>query len=199
MYKQQYHIGELNCRPIFENWTYSQDSGGGTLKTLANSFYAWAKIEDRTGGFSQAFASYDWKYDVKVVVRYNENIVSSSTFVWQNHRYLINELSISGEAKKRFMIIRATKVEGQLVTTGIITPTGLALVYNYTATGGESSFSDVSLINKTIFGAFKDGAAKEIIFVGSPDPDQVLYTPSTGTFLWGAPFYTDEKAIIQYI
>ena len=199
MYKQQYNIGDLNCRPIFENWTYSQDLGGGAIKTLDNSFYRWAMIEDRTGAMYQNFAAYNYKYDVKVVVRYDENIVSTSTFVWDNHRYIINDLSISGEAKKRFLVIRASKIEGQLVTSGVVTPFGPAYVYNYTATGGESVFQSNTLINKTIFGAFKDGAAKEVIFTGSPDADQVLFVPSTGTLTFGAPFYQDEKAIVQYI
>lgn len=205
MYKFKEPIGDFNTLPIFENWDYSTDSGGGVLKTLNNSFYAWAKMTPRQGG--RTFIGGDlnennqstWIYDMEVWIRYTENLNSDSTMVWQNTRYGINFISIHDEAKKRFLRLFVTMIDQNLVTTGIITPTTPAYVFNWTAEGGETELQDNSLINKTILGVFKEGLSKEIIFSGVPDDRQVLYKPSLGKFTFGIPFYADERLQIQYI
>jgi hypothetical protein len=199
VYKEVYQIGELNARPIFENWTYSQDAGGGNMKTLSSSFFAWAKVFGGSGGLQLVESKIDWKYDIQVVVRYDASITSQTTFVFENQRYIIKSLGPDDIIKKRFLIILAEVSDLQLVQGGIITPNGPAYLFNYIGVGGEYFFQDNSLINKTVFGVFKDGAAKALLFSGSPEPDEVLYEPSLGKFTFGSPFYLDEKAIIQYV
>lgn len=205
MYKFEQKIGEFNCLPIFENWDYTTDDGGGVLKTLNNSFYAWAKMTPRQGG--RTFIGADltdnnqstWVYDMEVFIRYTSNINSDSTMVWQNKRYGINYFSIHNEGKTRFIRLFTTMMDDNLVTSGIITPTTPAYVFNYTAEGGETEIQDNSLINKTPIGVFKEGLSKEIIFVGSPLDTQVLYEPLLGKFTFGIPFVQDEKLQIQYL
>ena len=200
MYKEKYNIGELNRRPIFENWEYTQDAGGGNLKTILNNFFQWAKIEDRFGSQSFNQAQQQWQYDCKVIVRYNPNIVSNTTMVYANARYTINSITIVGEQPKRFQELRCTKIDGDLVTSGtIIPPFGPAYVFDYTATGGEDEYAGP--VNKTIIGAFKDGQQFEVLFVPgfTAGQKQVLYTASTGKFLWSVPFVPLEQSTIQYI
>ena len=205
MYRFQQKIGDFNTLPIFENWDYSTDAGGGVLKTLNNSFYAWAKMTPRQGG--RTFIGADltennqstWIYDMEVWIRYTTNINSDSTMVWNNKRYTINYFSIHDEGKGRFLRLFVTMMDDNLVTSGIITPTTPAYVFNYTAEGGETYIQDNSLINKTPIGVFKEGLSKEIIYVGSPIDTEVLYEPLLGKFTFGIVFVQDEKLQIQYL
>jgi SPP1 family predicted phage head-tail adaptor len=197
VYKVKHKTGELNCRPIFENWTFTTDEAGGLLKTLSNSFYAWSKIQPRMGSIFADGGQMVWTYDSVFVVRYNPNIVSSSTIVWGNTRYIIKELSIEDDGKLRYMVIRASKADLDLVTSGIVTPVGPAYVFNYEGIGGETVI-DIP-INKTLIGVFKDGVSKEIIFIGVPDDGQALYSPITGELTFAIPFYQGEKLQVQYI
>jgi head-tail adaptor len=195
MYSAEFKIGDLTERPIFENWEYTQDIGGGNIKNLNNSFYQWAYTEQMGGRPMNINAEKSWEYDLKVVVRSNDNIVSSTTMVYDNARYVINSIIDDG----RFMELKCSFVEGELVTGGIITPFGPAYVYNYEAIGTEDSFQANELINKTLIGAFKDGIAFKIIFTGSPNVKEVLYEAATGTLTFNPEFYPGETAIIQYI
>jgi len=205
VYKFKHQIGEFNTLPIFENWDYTTDEGGGVDKVLNNSFYAWAKMTPRVGG--RTFIAGDlhennqstWIYDMEVFIRYTDNITSDSTMVWDNKRYAINYYSIDGEGKERFIRLYVTMTDNQLVTGGIITPTTPAYVYNYEGIGGESEVQANELINKTILGVFKDGLSKEVIFLGTPDDGQVKYTPAEGKLEFGISFFTGEKLQVQYI
>lgn len=205
MYKFQYKIGDFNCLPVFENWNYSTDSGGGVEKTLDNSFYQWAKLTPRTGG--RTFIAGDitennqltWIYDMEVVIRYTPLINSDSTMVWEGKRYSINYFTIQEEGKKRFIRMFVTMTDDQDVTPSIINPAEMIYYYNYTGVGDETEVVIPQLINKTIFGVFKDGISITIIVVGVPDPAQVLYDPATGTFTFGMPLYNGERVIIQYL
>lgn len=205
MYRFEYKIGDFNCQPVFENWEYSTDDGGGVEKELENSFYQWAKLSPRIGG--RTFIAGEihennqttWIYDMEVVIRYNPLIRSDSTMVWENKRYAMNYFTIHDEGKKRFLRMYVTMTDDQSVTPSIINPLEMSYYYNYTATGGETYIEEVSLINKTVFGVFKDGVAKSIIVVGIPGPNEVLYEPAEGKFTFGMPLYDGEKVIIQYL
>lgn len=195
MYTQEVNIGDLKDRPVFENWSYTQDAGGGNIKHLDNSFYVWSKIED--GGGRQFINSKQqtWSLDLKLTIRYTTQVNHKSTFIWGNDRFTINSLTITNN---RFIEIGASKIDGNLVSPEILPPVVQAYVYNYEAVGGESGFTNSSLIGKTIIGAYKDGIAYKVV-TGTPDVKEVKYTSSTGEFEFGNPFYDGEVAIIQYI
>ena len=205
MYRFEYKIGDFNCQPVFENWQYSTDDGGGVLKELNNSFYQWARLTPRTGG--RTFIAGDitennqltWIYDMEVVIRYTSLINSDTTMVWEGKRYTINYFTIQDEGKKRFIRMFVTMTDDQSVTPAIVNPMEMSYYFNYTATGGENEIIEPSLINKTVFGVFKDGVAKTIIVIGTPDTEQVLYEPSLGKFTFGMTFYSGERLIIQYL
>lgn len=202
MYKEKYNIGDLDRKVIFENWDYTKDIGSGNVKTLRNSFARLAKFENRTGQEIVTGAQQVYPYNAKVVVRYNPNIVSTTTFVHSNSRYKIESISIDDERKKRFMIIRSSFMYGPLVDGGYPTPFGPVLLYEYDGTGGETEWQTNDLLNKTIVGAFKDGISYEILFApATPHPlkKQVLYTPATGTFNWSIEYAPDEHTTIQYL
>lgn len=191
MYKQLYNIGDLSSRPVVETWDYNVDVGGGLQKTLSDNFYVWAKIDYLTGGFDKEYGKYNWLYGMKMVVRHNAAISSASTVLWNSARWMVKSII---SVDDRFSEILCEKSETQLVTTNVMS----IYFYNYDAAGGEMDFVNLSLIGKTVFGVYKDGTAKQIITAGSPNSDQCKYESATGTFTFGVPFYTDEKAIIQY-
>lgn len=195
MYKQEYNIGDLTERIIIENWEYTQDAGGGNIKTLDNAFYIWAMVEQSHGILSPNYGKFNYVYSAKIITRYNSLIASTSTIVYGNARYLVKSVIDDG----RFCEILVEVGETQLASGSEVPPTAQTYLYNYTATGGEDSFSDLSLINKNVFGVFKDGVAKVIITSGTPEEDEVLYDASTGGFTFGLPFYQGEKVIIQYL
>jgi SPP1 family predicted phage head-tail adaptor len=206
VYKFEYKIGDFNCQPVFENWTYSTDDAGGVEKDIANSFYQWAKLKPRTGG--RTFIAGDitennqttWIYDMEVVIRYNSLIQSDTTMVWEGKRYAITYFTIQDEGKKRFIRMFVTMTDDQSVTPSIVNPMEMSYYFNYTAIGDNTqTITETSLINKTVFGVFKDGVAKTIIVVGSPDSNEVLYEPSSGEFTFGMPLYDGERVIIQYL
>jgi len=205
VYRFEYKIGDFNCQPIFENWTYTTDEGGGVEKNLLNSFYEWARLKPRSGG--RTFIAGEihennqttWIYDMEVVIRYNPLIVSDSTMVWEGKRYTINYFTIQDEGKKRFLRMFVTMTDDQDVTPSIINPLSMSYYFNYTAIGGESFIQETSLINKTVFGVFKDGVAKAIIVSGVPTASEVIYEPAIGKFTFGVPFFGGEKLIIQYL
>jgi SPP1 family predicted phage head-tail adaptor len=201
VYKEKYNIGSFNRRVIFENWAFTQDIGGGSPATIVQAAIVWAKVENRSGSQFVNQAQQQWQYDCKIVMRYNEQIVSNTTIVYNNARYTINSLEIDEEGPKRFMIARCSKRDGELVSSGTITPIGMAYVYNYDGIGGETTFTTTDVINKTVFGAYKDGIAFEVIYTGTPNSNfkQVLYTPASGSFLWSQPFEPEEQGIIQYV
>lgn len=195
MYKQIYKIGDLSNRPMVENWTYSQDAGGGVQKTLDNAFYVWAKFEKYNGTFDSQYGKYNWIYGMKMITRIDSLIKSSSTVVYDNYRWSVKSVIT---IDSRFCEIILEKSENQLVSGNILPPMANSYFYNYEATGGETTIVNASLIGKTVFGVYKDGAAKAILISGSPANDEVVYDSATGTFTFGMPFYQDEKAIIQY-
>jgi hypothetical protein len=196
MYSQLYKIGDLIYRPIVENWTYSQDAGGGVIKTLQNAHYVWAKLEPLTGTFSTAFGKMNWVYGMRMICRQDALLSSASTVVWDNARWAVKSvISIDG----RFNEVQLEKAETQLVSPSVLPAIANPYFFTYEATGGESSFVEASIIGKTVFGVYKDGTAKAIIVTGSPDTDEVLFDSTTGTFTFGMAFYANEKAIIQFV
>ena len=199
MYREKFNIAEFNQRPVFENWTFTQDAGGGNVKTLLNSFYRFAKMDIRTGFQGNNQAQQQWEYDIKVIVRFTPDIVSTSTMIFENARYTINSVAVNDYGAKRFLECKCRKVDGDVVTGGTPTPFGPAYVFNYTGVGGEYEFTEPTLINKTIFGAFMDGLQFRVIFTGTPTGKQVLYSPATGRFFWSVPFEPSTEATIQYV
>jgi hypothetical protein len=72
--------------------------------------------------------------------------------------------------------------------------------YEYVASGGETSFDDAILINRTILDIEREALpAVHVITSGTPGPKQVKYTSSTGEFAFdGNPAGTGEQFVIIY-
>jgi hypothetical protein len=71
--------------------------------------------------------------------------------------------------------------------------------YEYTATGGETGFTNAALINKDIIAVHKDGTGNsKLKMTGVPASKEVVYTSSTGHFEWAVQWEPAEEGYILY-
>jgi len=84
------------------------------------------------------------------------------------------------------------------VFTPIVQPTPIMYRFEYTASGGESGFSDAALINKDIQHVSKDGIENAKIVTGAPGSKEVRYNAAGGQFTWAVEFEPGEIAVINY-
>lgn len=71
--------------------------------------------------------------------------------------------------------------------------------FEYTGSGGETSFSNAALVNKDILSVVKDGLGQcGIITAGSPASKEVKYTTGTGGFEFAVEFEAGEQAYVLY-
>jgi hypothetical protein len=96
-------------------------------------------------------------------------------------------------------------LRGTGVLTQIFTPVnppidGVEVVrYEYTGVGGETGFTDSSLIGKYILEVNKDGVSNaRILTSGTPVGKEVKYVSATGQFLWAIEFEPGEEIFILY-
>lgn len=70
--------------------------------------------------------------------------------------------------------------------------------YVYTATGGETFFSDATLIARTIEWVDRSDSALKIVTTGSATSRETLYTSASGRFDFDPAFTAGEIVIILY-
>lgn len=97
--------------------------------------------------------------------------------------------------------LRGTGVFTQIFTPIVPVPIdGLEVQrYEYTATGGETGFTDPDLIGKNILDVNKDGVSNSrIIISGTPVAKEVRYISSTGAFTWAIPMEPGEEIFVIF-
>lgn len=91
---------------------------------------------------------------------------------------------------------------GQLIQSFIPSPsTGNKVkTYDYTATGGASSFSSAAFFGKEILNAFKSGQRYKVALTGSPSGLTAVYTEAggEGTIAFAEPFENEELGAVEY-
>jgi SPP1 family predicted phage head-tail adaptor len=203
MYKTVINTGLKNRRITVETWATVKDTGGGTSGTIVSSYKMWADVESRDGRMIQGENQRMWPYNFKLTVRFEKSrpIYVNQTIVYDGNRMSIQSISINREGMRWEYILRCSSV-GQtglsVVGPGEIS-TNSTKNFSFTAIDNTNVWADPSLINKQIVGAFKDGFEWQVILTGTPVGKQVLYTASTGTFLWGVNYSQGEYSLIQYI
>lgn len=104
-------IGKMNQRPQFYNWEYDQDIGAGTTERVTEIWWAWAEIEDRTGNTFAAQATQLQRYDYRVTVRYHARYRSTTKMILDNQYCTCESMSIQNEGKKKFIVLRFSKID----------------------------------------------------------------------------------------
>ena len=137
----------------------------------------------------------------KLLMRFTRTALNGSVYTDEAYFYITKTADEGGVGVMNSFTV---DLKGTGALTTIFTPTPITgggtqvEIYNYTGTGGETTFTDAAMINKDIVGAFKDGVQHKIILSGTPIGKEVKYTISTGSFQWGTDFQTGETAFIQY-
>lgn len=194
---------KLNRRITVIVWGTTQNAIGSPVAAIAAAWDMWAQVEDRSGSNFAPYQQSVWQYDYKITVRCEETRVIGSNYTidYNNKRLKINSVSFVEEAYQMYTVLRCTALDPSVATgaQGSVPPLPQIGVYNYTAASVLNTWVASELINKTIFGAFKDGVLFNIITTGIPVQKQVLFTKATGTLLWSVDFEIGESAVIQYI
>jgi SPP1 family predicted phage head-tail adaptor len=104
-------IGKLNSKITFQNFKNVQDEfGGNSLQQVGRDFTIWAEVQNRTGGYEKLQDAQTFVYDYKIIFRYNEEITSTTKFIYKKERLKIESLTIVSEHKKDFMIAKCSKI-----------------------------------------------------------------------------------------
>jgi SPP1 family predicted phage head-tail adaptor len=188
-------IGEMRHLVNILEYSYITDIYGGSSPVLSNSTNAWAKVEWRNGGNSIISGQKVWNYDYKITVRYDSNITSDNTVVYDGQELAIVSIETKSEAQKRFMILRCNKVEqdiGGIVINGA--------VYRVDGFGdGSTNVVFTQLIGKRLLTVHYDGIGfGSIITVGTPTAKQVLFNSATGTLTTAMPIEPDQTVYVLW-
>ena len=71
--------------------------------------------------------------------------------------------------------------------------------WDYTATGGESSITNVALIGDEVVDVRRNGIGLDVVFTGTPTTNQVLFDDTTGQFTFGMALGADEWILVIYV
>lgn len=104
-------VGKMNRRPIFYNWTYSQDAGAGSSQVETERWPAWAEIKDRTGNKFAAQATDLQQYDYRVRVRFDARFNSNTWMIYEGQVCKLESLTVESEGYKNFFVLRYSKTE----------------------------------------------------------------------------------------
>jgi len=114
---------------------------------------------------------------------------------------LIDEITINAEAGgvATYSMTMTMISDPAFVQTPIDTGGADVDAWSYDATGGETSISDVSLVNVELLDVRRNGIGLDIINTGSPTGSQVLFVPSTGTLTFGMALGAGEWILAIYV
>jgi SPP1 family predicted phage head-tail adaptor len=171
-------------RITFNKYNYGQDAQGGNIKALSSSFTVWAEVTQRSYDRSLNNGQVTNPNTFRFRKRHETTRIISpdDEIVYEGGALVIESIENDTEGRKRFDIIIATKTASTTSTTQDITQT-VASTVHYVSPGNEYSVPTGQL-NWNIPLVFRDSLQYTVILSGVPVGKQVLYTESTGVFLF---------------
>ena len=137
----------------------------------------------------------------KVLIRYQRQDDNSNVYTDEGYA-LISSISDTGNYQDVGTFSIELKGTGPLTSVIVPTPVdpaGKVKRFEYTATGGEDSFTDTDLINKDVIDVVVDGVGRSsIITSGTPVAQEVLYDSTTGTITMPFDLETDTEVYVLY-
>ena len=114
---------------------------------------------------------------------------------------LIDEVSISGTVGQFATYSFSLTMSGdpEFNQTPITQPLTDVDYWDYTATGGETTISDSSLIGIGLLDVRRNGIGVEFITTGTPTSSQVLYTAATGELTFGMALSAGEWILVIFL
>lgn len=178
-------------RITFKKYNYGQDMQGGNIKALSSTYTVWAEMEQTSYDRSLNNGQLNNPNTFRITKRHEVSrpVSPDDEIVYEGRTMIINSIEIDNEGRKKFDIIIATKTASTTSTTQDITQTVAATVH-YVSPGNEYSVPTGQL-NWNIPLVFRDSLQYTVILSGVPVGKQVLYTQSTGIFL----FHTSGPAL----
>lgn len=190
---------KLNRRVTIRRYTTSQNAIGGLQAVQTGAWNKWAEVQERSGNITRDYNQDQWSYDTTIIMRYEKERPTRSNDVifYESTPYRINSITIKNEGAKSWEEIKVTKID-ENINSDAPMDTDTIKVLNYTAPAQIIATEFPELINKTIFGAFKDGVQYVVLTSGLPVGKQVVFDQAEGSLLWGIPFETGEVMTILY-
>lgn len=137
----------------------------------------------------------------KVLIRYQRTDESGNVYL-EEGTGIITSISDTGENASAVTFSIEIKGTGGLTTVFTptpINPTAKVKRYEYTATGGETSFSAAALQGKDIVAVALDGIMRsKIITAGTPTDQEAKYVSGTGAIIFPMALDADMEAIVLY-
>lgn len=130
----------------------------------------------------------------------NLNLSRGQVLSTQVANDVTNDYSISGQFAYVTRIITFRHqifIDGSAESSNVVISNGAIFRLNYTATGGETSFSNSLINNKNIIDVNRDGlSCSEILTSGTPIGKQCLYQNETISF--ASELEPNEKIFVLY-
>lgn len=138
---------------------------------------------------------------IKILMRYQRTDESGNVYLEEGYA-LITNISDSGDTGSAATFSLELKGTGPLTivfTPTPIDPTAKVKRIEYTASGGESSFSNAALQSKDIVAVALDGIMRsKIITAGTPTDQEAKYTSASGTITFPMALDNDMEVIVLY-
>jgi len=114
---------------------------------------------------------------------------------------LIDEVTLAADAGNTATYNFTLSMTGnpEYIQTPVDTGGDNVQAWDYTATGGEVTISDPVLVNNEVVDVRRNGIGLEVIFVGVPNGNQVLFTDNTGELEFGFALGAGEYILVIYV
>lgn len=182
-------------------------SGTGPWRTIAPTKNSWNFTNEGLvalnvpGGLTIADIESRMRAHTLMMFRFQQTTIDGSIYTDAGYCYITGATKVSSFDNVSTWNISAEGT-GPLtqVFTPIVQPTPIVYRYQYTATGGETSFTDAALINKQVIAAGKDMQTFPRVVVGAATPasNEIVYDPATGTTKWNVPAEAGEGLWLDF-
>jgi SPP1 family predicted phage head-tail adaptor len=186
-------IGKLRTKLFLIQFTSQEPDGYGGLtkgsKATKRTFFA--DVQEASGSRKLEIGRQTLGKTFTIIARYNSQaLIAVGDYLIYNGKTLVIQGTINTD-NNRFIQIDAEEVDTETVLTNRF------MTISYTATGGETSFTSLSLINVDVIGAFKEGAFFDADAT-APSRLKVKHTLSTGQITWPDALSAGEKITVLY-
>lgn len=138
---------------------------------------------------------------VKILMRYQRTDTAGNVYLEEGYGLItgISDTGDTGSAATFSLEIRGTGPLTIVFTPTPIDPTAKVKRLEYTASGGESSFSNAALQGKDIVMVTLDGISRsKIITAGTPTDQEAKYTSGSGTITFPMALDNDMQVTVLY-
>ncbi len=136
----------------------------------------------------------------KVLTKYSITDPQGNSKTYQVN-CLIDEVSINTEAGgiATYTMSMTMTSDPTFIQTPVDTGGDNVQAWDYIASGGEITISDPILIGNEVIDIRRNGIGLEVIFLGIPNSNQVLFEDTLGQLTFGMALGIDEYILVIYI